>query len=98
MWIVEQAKKHQPGVEIQNDKIIIKIWKEIPHPMTKEHLIDQIVILKLTPAGWTKIEEFNLSYENQPQIEITKEKLWSWQFKVQARCNIHWTWEEEFTI
>jgi hypothetical protein len=43
--------------------------------MTKEHLIDQIVILKLTPAGWTKIEEFNLSYENQPQIEIPKEKL-----------------------
>jgi len=43
--------------------------------MTKEHLIDQIVILKLTPTGWAKIEEFNLSYENQPQIEISKNKL-----------------------
>jgi len=50
MSILEQAKKHQPGIQIKDDKIIIKIGYEILHPMTSEHLIDNIVILKETPA------------------------------------------------
>lgn len=98
MSILEQAKKHQPWIEIQDNKIIIKVWRDIIHPMSKEHLIDDIVILKNTSAGRIKVKEFNLTPNDKPEIQIDKSELWSWHFKVQARCNLHWTWEEEFTI
>ena len=98
MSILEQAKKHQPGVEIKDDKITIKVWYEIIHPMSPEHLIDEIMILKETPAGWIKVKEIKLTPSDKPVVEISKEELWSWHFKVQARCNLHGTWEEEFVV
>jgi len=75
MSILEQAKKHQPGIEIQNDKVIIKVGKELLHPMSKEHLIDNIMLLKETPAGWIKIKEFNLTADDKPIIELNKKDL-----------------------
>jgi desulfoferrodoxin-like iron-binding protein len=98
MSILEQAKKHQPGVEIQNDKIKIQVGYELVHPMTPEHLIDNIMILKETPAGWIKVKEFNLTANDQPIIEINKDELEPGHYKAQARCNLHGTWEEEFNI
>ena len=98
MSILEQAKKHQPGVEIQENKIVIKVWNEILHPMTPEHLIDNIVILKENPNGWIKVKEFNLTANDKPIIEINKNELDPGHYKVQARCNLHWTWEEEFNL
>jgi hypothetical protein len=43
--------------------------------MTKEHLIDNIVILKETPSGRIKVKEFNLNPEDKPIITISKNDL-----------------------
>jgi desulfoferrodoxin (superoxide reductase-like protein) len=48
--LAEQGKKHQPLVEKLEDKIVIKIGRDIPHPMEEVHLIDSVDILQLTPA------------------------------------------------
>jgi hypothetical protein len=43
--------------------------------MSPEHLIDNVVILKETPAGWLKVKEYKLSAKDEPIIKISKEEL-----------------------
>jgi len=41
---------------------------------------------------------FNLNAKQKPIIKIPLNKLKSWVYTVQARCNLHWTWEDTILI
>ncbi len=96
--LAEQGKKHQPLVEVKEDKIIINIWRDIPHPMEEAHLIDSVDILQITPAGLIRVKHFDLSAGQEPKIEINKDELKPWTYKIQARCNLHGTWDDVITL
>jgi desulfoferrodoxin (superoxide reductase-like protein) len=94
----EQWKKHQPLVKIENDNIIIKIWRDIEHPMEEKHLIENIDILQYTKAWLLKVKEIKLTYTNKPEIVFPIWDLKTGTYKIQAKCNLHWTWDDDFTI
>jgi len=96
--LTEQWKKHQPIVSIENDKLIIKVWRDIPHPMEETHLIDSVDILLVSKAGLLRVKHFDLIAGTEPKLEIPLSEFKSWVYKVQTRCNLHWTWEDEFVI
>jgi desulfoferrodoxin (superoxide reductase-like protein) len=96
--VVEQAKKHQPLAKIENWKLIIKVGRDVLHPMEESHLINQIDILKLTQNWLVNIKSVSLQAQQQPIVEIPLSQLERWTYKIQARCNLHWTWEDEILI
>ncbi len=96
--LAEQGKKHQPLVKIENDKLIIIIWRDIPHPMEQAHLIDSLDILQVSKAGLLRVKHFDLQADQEPRIEIPLSELKEWTYKIQARCNLHGTWEDEITL
>lgn len=95
---IEQTQKHTPGVEISENKIIIKVWYSIVHPMEKAHYISSIDILAYTKAGLIRVKEFNLNPEDTPEISMDLSELKPGVYSVQARCNLHGTWNNEFVI
>ncbi len=96
--LTEQGKKHQPLVKIENDKLVIVIWRDIEHPMEETHLIDSVDILNVSKAGLLRIKHFDLKAGQEPKIEINLSDLKEWTYKIQARCNLHGTWEDEITL
>jgi len=96
--LAEQWKKHQPLVKIENDKLVITIWRDIPHPMEEAHLIDSVDILQVSKAWLLRVKHFDLQANTEPKIEIDLSELREWTYKIQARCNLHGTWEDEITL
>jgi len=96
--LTEQGKKHQPYAKIDNNKLIITIWRDILHPMEEKHLIDQVDILQVSKAGLLNVKTFKLEPNMDPKIEIDLSELKPWTYKIQARCNLHGTWEDEIVI
>ena len=94
----EQWLKHAPWVEISEDKLIIKVGHKIDHPMQEVHLIETIVLLSYTKAWLLKVKEIKLSANDKPETEIPLADLKPWTYKVQAKCNLHGTWDEDFVI
>ena len=96
--LAEQGKKHQPLAKIIDDKLVITIWRDIPHPMEEAHLIDSVDVLQVTKAGLLRVKHFDLTADNEPKVEIPLSELKPGTYKIQARCNLHWTWEDEILI
>jgi len=96
--LAEQWKKHQPLVKIENNELVIKIWRDIEHPMKEVHLIDNIDILQVTKVWLLRIKTFILKAWEKPEVKIPLNKLKEWTYKIQARCNLHGTWEDEITL
>ena len=98
IWLAEQGKKHIPWVEISEWVLKITIGHVIEHPMIKEHYITSIDILQLTNAWMLRKKEIVLSPEDKPMIDVDISDFAPWAYKVQIRCNLHWTFENEFII
>lgn len=98
IWLVEQWKKHNPWVEIIDSQVIIKIWYEIEHPMQEVHLIETIDLLQFTKAWLLRVKTFTLKAWEKPEITLELSELKAGTYKVQARCNLHWTWENDFVL
>ncbi len=96
--LTEQWKKHQPLVVVDGENIVIKIGREIEHPMIETHLIDSVSILQYTKAGLLRVKFFELKPEEKPEIVFPKSELKDGTYKVQTRCNLHWTWDDDFVI
>ena len=96
--LAEQGKKHQPLVKIENNKLVVIIWRDIVHPMKETHLIDSVDILNVSKVGLLRVKHFDLKVEQEPRIEVNLSELKEWTYKIQARCNLHWTWEDEITL
>jgi len=96
--LTQQWQKHQPLVQIEGDNIIINIGREIAHPMESIHLIETVDILSYTKAGLLRIKTFELKAWDQAKFTFPVSDLKSWTYKVQARCNLHWTWDDDFVI
>ena len=96
--LTEQWKKHQPLAVIENDNLVIKIWRDILHPMEDNHLIDSIDVLQVTKAGLLIVKHFDLKPNTEPKVEIPLSELKPGVYKIQARCNLHGTWEDEILI
>ena len=96
--LAEQWKKHQPLVKIEGDNLIITIWRDVAHPMEEAHLIDSVDILQVSKAGLLRVKHFDLQANQEPKIEIPLSELNEWTYKIQARCNLHGTWEDEITL
>ena len=94
----EQGKKHIPWIEITWETLKISIGHEIEHPMQEAHYINSIDILQVTKAGLLKFKSFSLNSDDKPEVELSLEVLKAWTYRVQARCNLHWTWENAFVI
>ena len=96
--LTEQWKKHQPLVQIEGENIVIKVGREIEHPMIEAHLIETVDLLIYTKAGLLKIKTFEFKAEEKPEIIFPVSDLKSWTYKIQAKCNLHWTWDDDFVI
>jgi len=94
----EQWKKHQPMVKIEKDELIIIIWRDIIHPMEQAHLINYIDLLQVSKAWLLIIKTFNLKAWEKAEVKIPLSELKPWTYKIQARCNLHGTWEDEITL
>jgi desulfoferrodoxin (superoxide reductase-like protein) len=96
--LTEQWKKHQPLVKIEDENIVISIGREIEHPMQEVHLIETIDILQYTKAWLLRVKEIKLTHNDKPEISFPVSELKPGTYKVQAKCNLHWTWDDDFTI
>lgn len=96
--LTEQWKKHQPLVVIEWDNIVISIGREIQHPMLDAHLIEKVDILSYTKAGLLRVKTFELKAGEEPKISFPITDLKEWTYKVQTRCNLHGTWDDDFVI
>jgi len=96
--LTEQWKKHQPLVSVDWENIVIKIGRDIEHPMQEVHLIDSVTILQYTSAWLLKVKFFELKADQKPEIIFPVSELKNGTYKVQARCNLHWTWDDNFVI
>ena len=96
--LAEQGKKHQPLAKIEWENLIIVIWRDVPHPMEEAHLIDSVDILQVTKAGLLRVKHFDLTANSEPKVVVPLSELKQGVYKIQARCNLHWTWEDEILI
>jgi len=96
--LTEQWKKHQPLVKIEDENIIISIGREIEHPMQEVHLIETIDILQYTKAWLLRVKEIKLTHNDKPEAIFPVSELKPGTYKVQSKCNLHWTWDDDFTI
>ncbi len=96
--LTEQWKKHQPLARVEEDNIIINIWREIEHPMLDAHLIENVDILQYTKAGLLRVKEIKFSAWDKPEASFPVSELKAWTYKAQAKCNLHWTWDDDFVI
>lgn len=94
----EQAKKHAPGVDVTDTQVIINVGHEIEHPMLDAHLIETIDVLQFTKAGLLRVKTFSLIAWEKPEVTIELADLKPGTYKVQARCNLHGTFENDFVI
>gem|GEM_PF-4333410 len=49
-------------VIIKEENVIIKVGREIEHPMLEMHLIEIIDVLKYTKAGLLRVKTFELKF------------------------------------
>lgn len=96
--LTEQWKKHQPAVQIKGDNIAITIGRDIQHPMQEVHLIETVDILSYTKAWLLRVKTFELKASEEPKIVFPVSDLKEGTYKVQAKCNLHWTWDDDFVI
>ncbi len=96
--LAEQWKKHQPIVKIDWENIVITIGRDIEHPMQEAHLIEFVDILQYTKAGLLRVKEFKLTHKDKPEIIFPVSELKPGTYKVQTKCNLHWTWDDDFVI
>lgn len=96
--LTQQWKKHEPLVQIEGDNIVITIGRDIEHPMEEVHLIETLDLLSYTKAGLLRVKTFELKAWIEPKIVFPVSDLKPWTYKVQARCNLHWTWDDDFVI
>ena len=96
--LTEQGKKHQPLARIDGENVVITIGRDIEHPMQKVHLIETIDILMYTKAGLLRVKDFTLTADEKPEIVFPVSDLKPGTYKVQTKCNLHWTWDDDFVI
>ena len=96
--LTEQGKKHQPAVTIEGDNIVITIGRDIEHPMQEVHLIETVDVLSYTKAWLLRVKTFTLKAWEEPKITFPVSDLKEWTYKVQTKCNLHGTWDDDFVI
>ena len=96
--LTEQGKKHQPLVRVEDENVIISIGREIEHPMLEVHLIETVDLLMYTKAGLLRVKTFSFKADEKPEITFPVSNLKPWTYKVQSKCNLHWTWDDDFVI
>jgi len=96
--LTQQGKKHQPSVIIKEENIVISIWRDIEHPMLEVHLIETVDLLMYTKAWLLKVKSFTLKAGEKPEIIFPISDLKSGTYKVQTKCNLHGTWDDDFVI
>ena len=96
--LTEQWKKHQPLVVIEGDNIVITIGREIEHPMQEVHLIETVDLLSYTKAGLLRVKTFEFKADDEPKITFPVSDLKPGTYKVQSKCKLHGTWDDDFVI
>jgi len=96
--LTEQWKKHQPLAQIEGDNVVITIGRDIEHPMQEVHLIETVDILSYTKAGLLRVKTFTLNAWEEPKITFPVSDLKEGTYKVQTKCNLHGTWDDDFVI
>lgn len=81
----EGKEKHVPIVSTEGDKVKIQVGSE-PHPMTEEHHIQLIQVLR----DGCVVEGKRLYPRDKPEVEFTLAD--NLNIKVRALCNIHGLW------
>ena len=77
--------------KIWNTKIEVSIWKWELHPSWEEHRITQI---SLYDEYWDLVYEYFLWVWEEPIVEFDID--WLDEYKIVARCSIHWLWSKKF--
>ncbi|MBS3108163.1 desulfoferrodoxin FeS4 iron-binding domain-containing protein [Candidatus Woesearchaeota archaeon] len=81
----EGKEKHVPIVEIKGKNVLVKIGS-IPHPMTEEHWIELVQIMK----GDNVIMQRRLFPGEQPEVEFCINDTNG--IKARILCNVHGLW------
>jgi desulfoferrodoxin (superoxide reductase-like protein) len=66
--------------------------------MQDVHLIETVDILSYTKAWLLRVKTFTLNAWDEPKIIFPVSDLKVWTYKVQTRCNLHGTWDDDFVI
>jgi desulfoferrodoxin (superoxide reductase-like protein) len=66
--------------------------------MQDVHLIETVDILSYTKAWLLRVKTFMLNAWDEPKIIFPVSDLKAWTYKVQTRCNLHGTWDDDFVI
>ena len=78
--------EHFPEVKINEDKIIVSIWKDL-HPMWEDHRISSVL---LYDEYGDLVEEIFLDIDEEPIVEF--DYFWDEEFEIRVRCSLHWLW------
>jgi len=81
----EGKEKHVPVVEIENNKVTVKVGS-VPHPMEEEHYIELIQLIK---DGNVVIGK-RLKPGDEPNAEFCLENTEN--IKARILCNVHGLW------
>lgn len=95
---IEQWKKHIPWVIITENNLEISIGYDLVHPMIEQHYISSIDILEYTKAWLLRKKEILLHPNQEPKVVIPLSDLGNWTFRIQARCNLHCTFETDIVL
>ena len=66
--------------------------------MQKVHLIETVDLLSYTKAGLIRVKTFEFKADDKPEITFPVSDLKPGTYKVQSKCNLHGTWDDEFVI
>jgi len=81
----EGNEKHVPVLEVQNDKVLVKVGS-IEHPMEDKHYIELIQIVKKGKV----IAEKRLFPGDKPEAEFCLKDVT--EIKAREVCNVHGLW------
>ncbi len=66
--------------------------------MIDAHLIENVDILMYTKAWLLRVKEIKFQTWDKPEVSFPISDLKSGTYKAQAKCNLHWTWDDDFVI
>lgn len=79
------TEKHVPYVERKNGGVLVKVGKEVPHPMTAEHYI---VFIEICADGMLMRKYLKPGDAPEAFFETNAKNIIAWEL-----CNVHRYWK-----
>lgn len=84
-------EKHVPVVSVNNQELVVKVG-EVPHPMTKEHLITTIIVVM-----GNQVLRADLNDSDEPSAVFALGQ-YKGTVEVYEYCNLHGLWKTTYEV